>query len=212
VIEFLTRILQQISNFAPQQLATLVVLASATLLLINDRRLALIPLLIQYLLLAFLVGPRVYGPLVLVRSGLGVATCLIMLITAVHVQNTLPKTLRAGSKMLSLYYRLLLIAFGGLFAYGIWRSNLLPQLSSQDSLTSYVLIILGLLVAATSSDPLTIGLGILTCLNGIETAFILLQQGLLVVGLWGLVDILLALAIVAGAEGWLDARQKGTDE
>lgn len=190
----------------------LVVAASAVLLLINDRRVALIPLLLQYILLAFLVGPRVYGPLVLVRSGLGVAICLIMLVTAIHVQRTLPQTPRTGSRTLGLVYRLLVIAFGGLIAYGMWRSNLLPQLDSLDSLTSYGLVIMGLLAAASSSDPLRIGLGILTCLNGFETAFILLQQGLLVVGLWGLIDVLLALAIVAGTESWLEVRKKGTSE
>lgn len=212
MLELITRILQAISGFAPQQVAILVVAASAVLLLINDHRVALIPLLLQYILLAFLVGPRVYGPLVLVRSGLGFAICLIMLITAIHVQRTMPHTPRTGSRALGLVYRLLVIAFGGLIAYGMWRSNLLPQLNSLDSLTSYGLIIMGLLAAASSSDPLRIGLGILTCLNGFETAFILLQQGLLVVGLWGLIDILLALAIVAGTESWLEARKKGTSE
>lgn len=212
LLELITRILQTISGFAPQQVAILVVAASAVLLLINDRRAALIPLLLQYILLAFLIGPRVYGPLVLVRSGLGFAICLILLITAIHVQRSLPKTPHAGSKSLSIMFRLLIIAFGGLIAYGMWRSNLLPQLNSQDSLTSYGLVIMGLLAAASSTDPLRIGLGILTCLNGFETAFILLQQGLLVVGLWGLIDILLALAIVAGTESWLEVRKKGTSE
>jgi hypothetical protein len=212
LFEFTTRLLQAISSFAPQQVAMLVVATSAVLLLINDHRLALIQLLLQYVLLAFFVGPRVYGPLVLVRSGLGFAVCLILLITAIHVHRTLPKTLFIGSKTLSLVYRLLMITFGGLITYGMWRSNLVPQLNSLDSLISYGLIIMGLLGAASSSDPLRIGLGILTCLNGFETAFILLQQGLLVVGLWGLVDVLLALAIVAGTESWLTARQKETTE
>jgi hypothetical protein len=211
LLETLTRIFEQISAFAPQQVAMIVVATSAVLLLVNDRRVALIPLLLQYILLAFLVGPRVYGPLVLVRSGLGVAICVIMLVSAIHLQRTLPQKPSRGSSPLGLLFRLLVIAFGGLITFGMLQSNLIPQLSTLDSLTSYGLVTMGLLVAASSSDPLRIGLGILTCLNGFETAFILLQQGFLVVGLWGVIDILLALAIVAGTESWLDARKKGMD-
>ncbi|MHB1356527.1 MAG: hypothetical protein ACYCZF_11180 [Anaerolineae bacterium] len=212
MLELLTRILEEISNFAPLPVAILVVATSAVLLIIDDRRVALLPLLLQYILLAFFIGPRVYGPLVLVRSGLGVAICLIILITAIHAQRTLPQTPRAGSKTLGLVYRLLVIVFGGLITFGMWSSDLLPQLSSIDSFTSFGLIIMGLLAAASSSDPLRIGIGILTCLNGFETAFVLLQQGFLVIGLWGLVDILLVLAIVAGTESWLEARKVGAGE
>lgn len=212
MLELITLILEAVRGFAPLPVAILVVATSAALLLVSDRRVALIPLLLQYILLSILVGPRVYGPLVLVRSGLGVAICLIMFVTATHVQSDLPKTPRAGTRTLGLAYRLMVIVFGGLVTYGLWSSNLLPQLSSLDSFTSYGLIIMGLLAAASSSDPLRIGMGILTCLNGFETAFILMQQGLLVVGLWGLVDILLALAIVAGTESWLEALHKETSE
>jgi hypothetical protein len=190
----------------------MVVASAAALLLISDRRIALIPLFLQYVLLAFFIGPRVYGPLVIVRSGLGVAICMIMLITAIHAHPVLLRTSPVGSKTLNFSFRLLLIAFGGLIAFSMWKSKLIPQLSSLDSLTSYGLIILGLLAAASSSDPLRIGLGLLACLNGFETAFILLQQGLLVIVLWGLVDVLMALTIVVGAESWLVGRKKGTNE
>ena len=69
-----------------------IVAASTLVLLLRERRLALLLLLVQYLLIGLLIGSRLYRPIILVRAGLGVAICMILYITAGHVQDYFSRT------------------------------------------------------------------------------------------------------------------------
>jgi len=205
--ELLTQLFDLLGSLAPDQYALLVVAATAALVVIGSPRIALGALALQYLLLALLIGPRVYGLLVLARIGLGLAVCLILFISVNHIQPGMTESSR--HRMPAVLFRLAIAALSGLAAYGLLQANVL-HLNRLEGLVSYYLTVMGLLVAATSSDPVRVGLGILTCINGFETASIPMQQGLFVIGMWGVVDILIALTIASGIEGWLMARSQGT--
>ncbi|MHB9033845.1 MAG: hypothetical protein ACYC6L_12470 [Anaerolineae bacterium] len=135
----------------------------------------------------------------LLRAGLGFAIYLILLVSVNHQQNVLRIHAWQPMTFTVWIYRLTMIATSGLAAYGLWRANIF-HLDSYTGWVCYALISLGVVMAATNSDPLRLGLGILVGMNGFEVASAFMQQGLLVLGMWGVVDILLALAIVSGIE------------
>jgi len=211
-------------SLEPWQAALLIALASASLLLVEERRLSVVPLLVQYLLLGPLLGSQIRRPVLLTRVGLGIAVCLILLVTAMHVQRKLglvahppgkgnelqrgsvgPAPRGASHAGMGLAFRLMVMALGGLVAYGMWRAYPLAAVPVEISLAAYWLLSMGLLVALTSVDPLRTGLGILTVINGFEGIYLYLQESLAVIGLLGMVNILLALGIATCSETWLES-------
>lgn len=207
------------------------VAGSALMLLLEERRLSLLALLLQYLLLGLLVGPRLYPPMALVRVGLGVAACLVLYITAGHVQGELrasPRpdreeeriwlsrvapSVRVGQPSgTSAAFRLALVFLGGLTAYGLWHSHPVPDVPAEMNLTTYWLMSLGLLMAITATEPLRMGFGLLTFINGFESTYLFLEQSLLVITLLGIVDLIACLGIAACAESRLESlRREASD-
>jgi len=218
------RMLELVSSLGPHQAALALAAASAALLLIEERRLSLLPLLAQYLLLDLLVAPQMYRPILYVRLALGIAVCLILYITAIHVQrelNTLAPLLSTEGNVwctpaapalraislagMGAGFRLMVVALGGLAAYGLWRAYPLAVVPTAMNLTGYWLVAIGLLLTLTSVDPLRMGFGVLTFINGFEGIYLHLEQSLVVISLLGMLDVLLALGIAACSESWLES-------
>jgi hypothetical protein len=195
---------------------------SALLLILEERRLSILVLAAQYVLLALLVGPELYRPLILVRLALGLFICGMLYLTAGHVQNALygllppmsntQWTWRTPGTMLlrvlsltgfGLAFRLMVVALGSLVAYGLWRNYPIAAIPPAINLVVYWLISMGLLIVFTSSEPLRMGLGTLTFMGGIEALYFLLENSFTVATLLNAVEIVLTLAIVLGAEMWL---------
>jgi hypothetical protein len=197
------------------------VVSSALLLILEERRLSVLVLGTQYVGLAFLVGPQLYRPLTLVRLALGLFVCGMLYLTAGHVQNALygllppmsnKWTWRSPGVMLlrvlsltgfGLVFRLMVVALGGLVAYGLWRNYPILGIPPGINLGVYWLISMGMLIILTGSEPLRMGLGLLTFMGGVEALYSLLEQSFMVTGLMSILDITLALAIVLSAEMWL---------
>jgi len=223
------RLFAFLDNLTPGQIALGLALVSTLMLVIDERRLSLLPLLVQYILVALMIGSRIYHPIAFVWIGIGVAICLVLYITARHVQQglrvlapssreessiwrTLPApTLRAISLAnMGPIFRLVVMILGGIVAYGLWRSYPLQGLPAELNLTGYWLISVGLLTTLTSVDPLRMGLGLLTFVNGFEAVYLFLEQSLVVIALLGIVGIVMALGIAASAESWLESLQEET--
>ncbi len=225
------RLLNLVGSLTLREVALGLVAVSAFLFVLQDRRLSLVPLLIQYVLLGLLIGSQFYPPLVVVRIALGVIICLILYITAGHVQRELyglrPRlaeesdiwhtppapALRAISLAgMGSVFRLIVMAMGGLVAYGVWQAYPITLMPAEISLTSYWLIAIGLLMTLTSVDPLRMGFGLLTCINGFEGMYLFLEQSLVVIGLMGIINIVMTLGIAVCAETWLASFQEETQE
>lgn len=220
------RLLAFLDSLAPSDIALGLALLSTLMLVIEERRLALLPLLAQYILVALLIGPRIYRPIALIWIGVGVAICLILYITARHIQQGLRGPAPSPKEEIPVWYaspapalraislanmgpvfRLLVTALGGFLAYGLWRSYPLQGLPAELNLTGYWLISVGLLTTLTSVDPLRMGLGLLTFVNGFEAIYLFLEQSFVVIALLGIMDIVMALGVVTSAEGWLESFQ-----
>lgn len=196
----------------------------ALLLLLQDRRASLIPLLAQYVFVSLLLGGRLPSPLVPVRIGLGISICLILFVSAAHVERELAQVarIRVGSTgsderpsarqiqemvrdRMGPTFRLMLVGLAGLAAYGMWRGLPLAGIPQEVSLAGYLLIWTGLLISLTSMDPLRTGIGLLVILSGFEAIYLLLEKSYLVMGLLGASNILVALAVSVCAESWLES-------
>lgn len=210
------------ASLTADQMILGLLVASGLMVVVEERRLSLSALLVQYLLLGALVGPELYRPIVMVRMGLGVAVCLVLYITAWHVESTLRRRHTAINDVPQLWqgplgpaaravsvggmgalFRFMVLVLAVLVAYGLWRAYPLELVPAGVNLTSYLLVITGLLVALTSADPLRMGLGVLTFVNGFEGTYLFLENSLIMIALLSVVDIAVALGIVACAEMWL---------
>jgi hypothetical protein len=199
----------------PRILQTAITLTITTALLaLSDRRLLVVPLTLQYVLVASLVGPLIGLPLFGIRLTLGIAITAIMYITASSMESPLKGRPAAGQSQavaaastpqMGPVYRLLTLGLAALLAAGYWSGNPLPDLPSPVVLCALWLVAIGASMILTSTDPLRIGIGLLVCINSFEALYLTLESSLLVVALTGLVDILVALAIAYASENWLVA-------
>ena len=218
------RLFHFVWTWTPLQIALGLTLVSALIFVVEERRLTVLALLLQYGLLGLLMAPHLYRPVLFVRLGLGGVICLMLALTAGSVQRRLgrlallvregqplwPTNLAPALRAVNLagmgaIFRLVVMALGGLVAYNLWRTYPLGFVPAEINLASYWLISTGLLMVLTSADPLRMGLGLLTCLNGFASFYLLLEQGLVVISLMGVADVLIALGVVICAEAWLES-------
>ena len=75
------------------------------------------------------------------------------------------------------------------------RSFPLPALTATVTTGVYWLVLAGLVVITLTEDPMKVGHGLLTLLSGFGLFYITLERSLLLIGLWGSVNLLIALAI-----------------
>ena len=71
----------------------------------------------------------------------------------------------------------------------------LPNLTSTVTTGVYWLILAGLVVVTLTENPMKVGHGLLTIFSGFGLFYITLERSLLLIGLWGTVNLLIALAI-----------------
>ena len=76
-------------------------------------------------------------------------------------------------------------------------SQTFPLRNLEPSVTTaiYWLILAGLAVLTLTENPIKVGLGLLTVLTGFGILYATLETSLLLTGLWGTVNLLIALAI-----------------
>ena len=71
----------------------------------------------------------------------------------------------------------------------------LPNLTSTVTTGVYWLVLAGLVTLTLTEDPMKAGHGLLTLLSGFGLFYVTLERSLLLIGLWGSVNLLIALAI-----------------
>lgn len=71
----------------------------------------------------------------------------------------------------------------------------LPGLSPSVNTAVYWLVLAGLVTLILSEDPMKVGLGLFTTLTGFELFYATVEHSLLLTGLWGAINLLIALVI-----------------
>ena len=225
-------VLNWLASLSVEQVAAAMIPIAGIMVALKERRLSVIALLLQHLLLALFLANFVYLPIAALKGLIGNPICLILYLSSRHLERTLRGVSRSSrgqeadlgtalshtprgersraspaAYAMPAPFRLALVALGGVAAYGLWRAYPLEMLAPTVNLTSYSLMIMGLLLIATSEDPLRAGLGLLTFSNGFEVAYITLDSSLTVFALLGSIDILIALAVGHATARWSRARE-----
>ncbi|MBC7234644.1 MAG: hypothetical protein H5T69_02295 [Chloroflexi bacterium] len=202
----LGEIVAAITALSANQIVLGLVALSAFMLVIEDRRIVLIPLVAQYILLAVLSSSVLYRPVMWVRWGLGIAIGLLLYITASHMQRRQIASLAGRSRPLpsmGFLFRIFSFALSALAAYGLWRAYPSSSIPPESNLAGYLLMIVGIVMMISGVGPLRAGLGVLVFMNGFEAWYFFLERSLLAGALLGALDILAALGIVVCTESWL---------
>ncbi|MEM7343671.1 MAG: hypothetical protein AAF485_05475 [Chloroflexota bacterium] len=92
-------------------------------------------------------------------------------------------------------FRLLLAAFLIIIAFNLPQVALVPAASFVISTMLYWLILAGLATLIITEDPLKSGIGLLTIFAGFDLVYTTVEESLLLLGLWGAVTLLVALAV-----------------
>lgn len=212
----LPEILNQL-KFISYETALLGLLITAGLILTaRDWRLLILALLGQYILVGLVLSRLVRPDIAVLTVLVGAFICPILFLSArqvavspVELSAALPLppryavTLRGlllgtGRRrtaptgfVFRLFFALLLL----LVAVMLSRSLPLPLLPPVISVAVYWLVVAGLGVLMLTEEPLKSGHGLFTLLTGFGLYYLVLEQSLLMIGLWGSFNILLALAL-----------------
>jgi len=184
-------------------------LTGSMLLLLRDWRFSILALEVQYLALgaqlAHLVRPEIAFAKILV----GIFVGLMLYLSARQAGWRKELTLAAGGKRAlgnfragdggilpaGRFFRVIFTLFLMVAAVSLAQTHPIGSLPPSVSTAVYWLALVGIGLLILSENPIKVGQGLLTLLIGFELWYTTLEGSLLIVGLWGAVNLLLALAI-----------------
>jgi hypothetical protein len=195
----------------------LLIAAGLVVILVNWR-LLILALGVQYLLLGLMLTRAVPLELAAVKALVGIIICPVLYITARRVkwghldedeetEEEKPRSRLSWLISPGLPMRLIVTLLGVVLSLSLALRNPLPiagdQITSRDlTIGIFSLLLLGLLNAALNENPLKTGLGVLTMLAGFELFYTVIEPTLTIVGLLGLTNLIIALAISYLTTAW----------
>lgn len=192
-------------------------ITAALLVMLTNWRLLIFALGAQYLLTGLLLSRAVPIELGMVKALVGIMICPVLYITARRVkwghleedeiENEKPKSRLAWLISPGLPMRLIIATTGVVLSLSLALRNPLAitgdQIVSRDiTIGTFTLLLLGLLNMALNENPLKVGLGLLSLLAGFELFYTVVQPALTIVGLLGLTNLIIALAIAYLTLAW----------
>lgn len=171
-------------------------LTAGLLVILDDRRLLVVILAVQYALTAVVIAQAVPVSMAVAKGAAGLLAAGVLALT-VHMRPEasadsggarLPK-----GRAFRVAASLLVLAIGLGLGHPSW--SLLPGLGEAGRLGSAFLFTLGLLHLGISEEPLRVGVGLLTLLCGFDIPYSLLEPSLAVTAV--LAAVTLGTAVVA---------------
>ena len=202
----LSEVLNQL-RFISRELAVLgLFVTGGMIVLMRDWRASLLALLGQYLLAGLILAGLVLPEIALIKVLIGALVCPMLYLAARQAgwqaeRNTLfASRKQAGNGRGNIFpaggaFRLLAAALMTIIAIALSQTYPLPVIPSDVGLSSYWLILVGLLILMMTEEPLKAGQGLLTAITGFELLYTPLERSLTMVWLWAAVNLLLTLGI-----------------
>jgi hypothetical protein len=207
-------------------------IASGLLVVLTNWRLLIFALGAQYILIGLMLTRVVPIELAAVKALVGVMICPVLYITARRVHwgqveedrdaeeegTTAPPAARPQHRWWwiigpGLPVRVIVTALALAMSISLATRNALPitadQILSRDfTIGAFSVMLLGLINTALAENPLKVGLGLLSFLAGFELFFTAVEPTLTIVGLLGLTNLILALAISYLTTAWASRRSE----
>jgi len=209
LVEFLARV-----AFLAATPAVIGVVVAASLLVVSqDWRLNVIALAAQYFFVALLMTQVIRLEMAAVKALIGWLVCAVVYLTEQQAQllgrdSGSEPVVSAGSWFKGRVegwrshgvsaraaFSLLAVILVALSAYAVADVIPLPQLSGGLTRVCYVLMGLGVLLLGLSQDPVRVGVGMLTFLSGFDLFYVGLEPSLVVTGLLGSINFVIALGV-----------------
>ncbi|MFX0145681.1 MAG: hypothetical protein ACFE9C_16570 [Candidatus Hodarchaeota archaeon] len=173
-----------------------VALTGALLILLDNRRLLLATLAVQYVFVSWLVGLSLPLQVTAAKLVAGLIACSIIAVALANVgwsgQLMTPEAIPSG-----MIFRFIAICLVLLAAFGlggdIWSA--LPKISTFASFGATFLIALGLLQLGFQEEPVKVGIGLLTIVSGFEVAYTTIEPSLAVMALLAAVHLGIAVVV-----------------
>ncbi len=184
-------------------------LTGGVLLLLRDWRISILALEVQYLALGAQLSHLVRPEIAFAKILVGIFVGLMLYLSARQAGWRRELTLAAGGKralgnvsfgsgntlLAGRFFRLIFSLFLMVVAVSLAQTYPIDTLPASVSTAVYWLVLVGVGLLILSENPMKVGQGLLTLLVGFELWYTTLEGSLLIVGLWGAVNLLLALAI-----------------
>jgi len=183
--------------FSGEQLVWGLFFTAGLIAVVEEWRISLLALLTQYALVGLILSGSVSPSLALAKIITGGMVFFILCPTAWRGRRKPPAKIAGQGRTLatSSPFRLVGSALMGLVAYGLLHQYPWEGVPTDLAFASNFLMAMGLWTVILGRGPFRMGLGLLTFQIGFELLFTTWERSLLVAGLLGLMNILLALAI-----------------
>lgn len=195
------------------------IVAAALLVVLVNWRLLIFALAAHYLLIGLMLTRAVPIELAAVKALVGIMICPVLLITARRVhwgqiddeptEDEPPKRRSLIGWLISpgLPLRFLAASLTAVLALSLALRNPLSIvgdviLSRDLTVATFSLLLLGLLNIVLNENPLKVGIGLLSLLAGFEMFYTVVDPTLTIVGLLGLTNLIIALAISYLTTAW----------
>ncbi len=166
------------------------------IVLLDDRRLLVLILAVQYVFVALLISSTLNMQIAGSKWLAGMAACAIFLIC---IRNTDGKFDIGESRTIPFnsFFRIIAVLLVTLVAIGLGAVNLinLEGIAPEVGLGTALLVCLSFLHLGLCEEPMRVGIGLLTLLSGFEITYSLIEPSLAVVGLLACVHIGIALVM-----------------
>jgi hypothetical protein len=202
-------------------------IAAGLLVVLTNWRLLILALGAQYILIGLMLTRVVPIELAAVKALVGVMICPVLYITARRVhwgqveadgsteEEEVSRPQRRWWWIIGpgLPVRVIVATLALAMSISLASRNPLPitgdQILSRDfTVGAFSVMLLGLLNTALAENPLKVGLGLLSFMAGFELFFTALEPTLTIVGLLGLTNLILALAISYLTTAWATRRSE----
>jgi hypothetical protein len=173
-------------------LQTILLVTGGTIFVATEWRLTLLALLAQYLTAGLLLGHA--GLLTAAGAEIitGATACGIIYLAA---RSSVGGNLATRFTIAEWLLRFITVALIAVGVFGVVQRSQLAQVPMASLTGAFWLIAIGLLTIGLNHRPMRIGLGLLTFQTGFALLYAHLDTGLVVIGLLGCVNLVLALVI-----------------
>lgn len=210
-------------QFLTQEWALLGLFITAGVILVaRDWRTLILALLAQYILAGLILSRLVRPDIAALKVMIGAFICPILFLSARQVSTRLSlfspftekgkgfsywwknfsfisllvgQDRRRGPAATGFTFRVLVVLLMIIVTTTLSSTFALPDLSLNVTTAVYWLVLAGLMTLVLTEDPMRVGHGLFTVLTGFDLYYTPLEKSLLMTGLWGAVNLLIALAI-----------------
>jgi len=197
----LPEILGQLQFISQEILLLGLIVTAGTILVTRDWRLLILALLLQYILVGLILSRLVRPDIAVLKIMIGAFICPILFLSARQVAfstSSVPPIIQQewrNPAATGWIFRLLTALVMLLVAITLSEMFALPGLTPTLLIAVCWLMLIGLTTLVITEDPLKTGIGLLTILTGFDLFYTTLEHSLLITGLWGAINLLIALAI-----------------